>query len=520
MAWSRAAIFAALFFLSCLNAQARAQDVTLTSSDGAVEISGTLLGFDGQFYRVETQFGELTVDGSGVRCDGPGCPNLSHFVAELTLSGASVMGETLLPALIEGFALRRGFRASRTNLDATHFEYLLRDGSDQRVVARFTFRVTTTDEGFADLLANEADVVLALREIRQVERDRAYEAGMGDMTQRNRSRVLALDAMVPIVARDNPIHEISVPDLAKIISGEINNWEVLGGPNAPIALHLPKIGSGLSQAVQDRVLAPVQAEFIPEITRHDISSTVTRAVSTDPFALGIASYSEVSNAKPLTITGSCNFHLNATRRTIKTEDYPLNAPMFLYLPARRLPQIAREFLAYVDGPAAQIVIRRAGFVDQTPEAIPVNAQGDRFANAIRAAGEETSLEELQAMIDVLRPMTRLTTSFRFETGSTRPDAQSRANIAQLARSLEVGDYDAKTLYFVGFSDSEGAADGNRRISLKRAEAVRQAVLENAETADPGRFNIQVVGFGEAMPMACDESDWGRQVNRRVEIWVR
>ena len=81
----------------------------LTSHDGAVEITGTLLGYDGEFYRVATQFGELTVDGSGVLCDGPGCPNLSNFVAEIVFSGSSTMAEVLLPALVEGFALRNGF---------------------------------------------------------------------------------------------------------------------------------------------------------------------------------------------------------------------------------------------------------------------------------------------------------------------------------------------------------------------------------------------------------------------------
>jgi phosphate transport system substrate-binding protein len=32
--------------------------------------------------------------------------------------------------------------------------------------------------------------------------------------------------------------------------------------------------------------------------------------------------------------------------------------------------------------------------------------------------------------------------------------------------------------------------------------------------------MAVDAFGEAMPMACDDTAWGRQVNRRVEVWVR
>ncbi|SDD66854.1 substrate-binding domain-containing protein [Ruegeria marina] len=517
MIWLRAAAFAALSFATAVPASA--QDITLTSHDGKVEITGNLLGFDGEFYRVETRYGELTVDGSGVTCDGPACPSLTDYVAELTLSGSSTMAEVLLPALIEGFALRNRYQTRRESQDDTRFSYFLMQNDPARPQAVFSFRVTTTDEGFADLLADEADLVMALREIRPEERRRALEIGLGDMTDNNRSRVLALDAMVPVVAPTNPVQSISMPMLARVFAGEILNWAELGGPDAPIALHLPTSGSGLVQAVEDRLLAPVGKTLPTDVIRHARSSELSRAVTIDPFAIGIASFAETGTARPLTLTGDCGFSLAATRRSIKTEDYPLNSPMFLYMPARRLPKVAREFLAYMRSPAAQIVIRRAGFVDQAPELIPIATQGNRLANAIAAAGEEVPLSELQRLIATVSGLQRLSLSFRFETGSSRPDAQSRTNIVQLAQALESGAYDARRLLFLGFSDGEGPAQGNARIALKRAEAVRDAVLEAAETLDPGKIDISVDAFGEALPMACDDSEWGRQVNRRVEVWV-
>jgi len=515
----RAAIFAALFLLFAVPPVA-AQDVTLTSPDGKVEIVGTLLGFDGEFYRVETKFGELTIDGSGVLCDGPGCPSLTNYIAEVVFSGSSTMAEGLLPALIEGFALRNGLTTHRTALADSRFEYELTSAGTRIPVARFTFQVSNTDRGFEDLLSNEADVVMALREIRADERKRAYEAGMGDMTGRNRSRVLALDAMVPVVAPDNPVQRISTPQLAQVFAGQITNWSDLGGPDAPIALHLPAKGSGLAQAMEDRLLKPGHLPLAGDIARHDRSSLLARSVVIDPFAIGLTSFAETGTARMLTLTGACGFSLSANRRSIKTEDYPLTSPMFLYLPARRLPKLVRAFLAYTNSPAAQLVIRRSGFVDQAPEQISLDAQGDRLANAIRVVGGDVPLEELQRLITLLEPMRRLTTSFRFEAGSTRPDAQSRANVTQLARALEAGSYDGKRLVFVGFSDGKGPAGGNQRIAEKRALVVKDAVLTLAETANPDRVQIEVAAFGEVMPMACDDSDWGRQVNRRVEVWVR
>ncbi|WP_390911717.1 substrate-binding domain-containing protein [Pseudosulfitobacter sp. SM2401] len=519
MTLKRAAAFAALFLFT-LTGFAQAQDVTLTSPDGQVELSGTLLGFDGEFYRLETVYGELTVDGSGVNCEGPACPNLQDFVAELSISGSATMGSVLMPALIEGFALRHGFRTERTSIGPTRFTYSLFNESSGKLAAEFQFRVTNTDEGFADLLANEADIVMALREIRPGERQRAREAGMGDMTQANRSRVLSLDAVVPIVSASNPVRSISPRQLAEVFAGRITNWVDLGGPDAPIDLHMLGADTGLGQAVEDQVLKPVNLSLSDTVLHHARGADLAQTVSKHPFAIGIASYAETGNAQVLTLKGTCGFSLQAARRTIKTEDYPLTAPMFLYIPARRLPKVGRDFLGYTRGPSAQILIRRAGFVDQAPEEVSIADQGNRFANAITTAGPEISLEELQRMTRTLTGMARLTTSFRFEAGSIRLDAQSRSNVQQLARALEIGKYDARRILFVGFSDGDGAAKANRDIALRRAEAVQRAVIAAAETANLDRLSLGVDAFGEALPMACDDSEWGRQANRRVEVWVR
>ena len=284
--------------------------------------------------------------------------------------------------------------------------------------------------------------------------------------------------------------------------------------------HLLTADTGLGQAVEDRLMTPVGARLSRDAVRHSSDQALVDAVLADPFAIGLTTASKTGNAVQLGLSGACGFTVNATRRSAKTEDYPLTAPVFLYMPARRLPKLAREFLAYTRQPAAQLVIRRAGFVDQMPEEIPIEDQGARFANAIAQAGTEVSLVELQRMVRALIPLKRLTTSFRFEAGSSLLDAQSRSNVEQLAAAMESGMYDGRQVVFVGFSDGQGDAAGNKRIAADRAQAVRGAVTRAARTADLERIKLGVQAFGEAMPMACDDSAWGRQVNRRVEVWVR
>jgi phosphate transport system substrate-binding protein len=205
---------------------------------------------------------------------------------------------------------------------------------------------------------------------------------------------------------------------------------------------------------------------------------------------------------------------------VKAGDYPLTAPMYLYLPARRLPKLARDFLAYLRTDSAQQVIRRVGLVDQKLEELPLDAQGGRLINAIRAAGPEVSLEELQRMAALFADNHRLTISFRFRDGSAALDAASLSNVGLLAAALESGAFDGRTLTFVGFTDGQGEAAANLRLARRRADAVKKAVLNEAEAFDPGAVTLASDAFGEALPMACDDTAWGRKVNRRVEIWVK
>ncbi|MDF1855002.1 phosphate ABC transporter substrate-binding/OmpA family protein [Pseudooceanicola sp.] len=519
-----AARFAAHFlFRICLLACAAplaAQDVTLTSRDGSIEIAGNILGYDGQFYRVDTIYGELTIDGSGVNCDGPGCPDLESFVAELEISGAATAGEVLIPALIDGFARRNRFSMAEETDGPTRTTFVLTQRETGKVVARFSVHSTNTDEGFADLLVNEADVVLSRREIRNEEAQRAYQAGMGEMRAANRARVLALDALVPIVAPGSPLTEITLADLAAVFSGRITSWAALGGPDAPISVHMRDAAAGLAQAAEDKLLAPIGADLRADAQRHNSDAALWRAVVADPFSIGLSTVSGIGNAVPLGLSGDCGFAIHASRRNAKTEDYPLTVPLFLYTPARRLPRLAREFLAYARSAPAQLVIRRAGFIDQSPEEMPIDDQGDRFANAIARAGDGVGLEELQRMVAALTPLSRLTLSFRFQAGSAALDAQSSSNIRQLAVALESGQFDGRKLVFVGFSDGAGPAEANRKISMRRAESLRRAVVAATEAMDLTRVELQVEAFGEAMPMACDDTTWGRQANRRVEVWLR
>ena len=74
----------------------------LTSSDGSFEISGTLLGFNGEFHRFEVVYGELTVDVPGVFCDGTRVPQSDQLYCQGAGVGQCQLGGGAGPSTNRG----------------------------------------------------------------------------------------------------------------------------------------------------------------------------------------------------------------------------------------------------------------------------------------------------------------------------------------------------------------------------------------------------------------------------------
>lgn len=518
MSYFRRLAAVAAFLVSCGGA-ASGQDVSLTSPDGSIAIEGRLLGFDGDFYRVDSVYGELTLDATRVGCSGDGCPDPEEFAADLTISGTPSAASVLFPALVEAFGARRGYVVDRQEI-GDGVQYRLVNSSDQRLLATVTIKASSTEEGLADLLAEESQIALAFREPSRDESRRAAGAGLGDIQSTDQNLIFALDAMVPIVATTNRAQSVTLERLSGILSGDVKSWASLGAPDASIVVHLREVGSAQDQIVNALLDPDISEETPPTVRRHRSDADLVAAVQADPLAIGLAKASVAGSVRRLPLAESCGYPLPASVRALKSEDYPLTVPHFMILTSKRQPRLIEEFIDFVLSPAAQPIVRRAGFVDQTPERIKLEDQGRRLAAAIQNAGRETGLRELKRLVDQMMNTERLTTTFRFRNGSAELDAQSQSNVGRLADAIDSGFFDGKTLVFAGFTDSSGGAGANQTLSLRRAEAVRDAVRAASQATQFQRVRYEAFGFGEAMPMACDDNDWGNRINRRVEVWAR
>ncbi|MCE8470173.1 cell envelope biogenesis protein OmpA, partial [Rhodovulum sulfidophilum] len=81
-----AVLLCAALFLSATRPASAGEVTLMPREDGAVEIGGRLLGFDGEVYRLDTIYGPLAVNAAGVTCAGAACPG--EQVARIALSGS------------------------------------------------------------------------------------------------------------------------------------------------------------------------------------------------------------------------------------------------------------------------------------------------------------------------------------------------------------------------------------------------------------------------------------------------
>jgi outer membrane protein OmpA-like peptidoglycan-associated protein len=101
----------------------------------------------------------------------------------------------------------------------------------------------------------------------------------------------------------------------------------------------------------------------------------------------------------------------------------------------------------------------------------------------------------------------------FDTGSANLKPTARERLAKVAGVLIA--YPDMRIEVDGYTDSTGNPMSNEQLSQERAASVQSYLTQQGVSAS----SISIHGFGEANPVASNESLEGRQQNRRVELVV-
>ena len=102
----------------------------------------------------------------------------------------------------------------------------------------------------------------------------------------------------------------------------------------------------------------------------------------------------------------------------------------------------------------------------------------------------------------------------FGVDSAVIDADGRSTLEDVASVLS--EYKKTAVVVQGHTDSTGSEEHNQELSERRAHSVRNYLVSRGVDAD----RMAAVGMGEGYPVASNDSESGRQENRRVDILLK
>ena len=539
------------------------------ANPNAPPITGTLVGNDSTtYYKVFTpDFGEITLRradvqecGQRIACPvgqelGPaGCscpanqimqdgrcilPRPSPIQAnvpaaacqnfeDLVIQGSGTVGLGVMPFLIQGFANANGMRVTRSGDSPTQSRTYQLQGTDPGAACfRIAVRSTGSDTAKDAIVDRVAQIGMSSRIYTDSEiQVLAKAAGLAQAARSEIEQVVALDAVVVVVNKQNPITSLSLCQIAQIFAGRIRNWREVGGRPGAISLQVRLGPSGTFETFQALVLKACGLELAQTIAfSHGSYATLLAAVAADETSIGFAPEALVAHSvSSLRLKGGCGIEQTANAFSIKTEDYPLARRLFIFTPYP-LEGYSRRFLNFIkaddraDDALALPLSDGGGGGDEVPHsATDQRIEPARDNHAGSEHVRETDADPLtrRKFADIAARTERLSLTYRFAFGSEELDTKARQDIQRLARYLQKTPTPPQLL-LAGFTDDIGSASANLELARKRADAVRQELV--ALGAQRYARDLQVEGFGKVLPVACNDTELGRQKNRRVEVFV-
>lgn len=240
-----------------------------------------------------------------------------------------------------------------------------------------TFRVLANFEGsnsgIWDLISSKSDIVCSSRKMNEDESELATNNGLDPVEV-----IIGYDALSFITNARLGVDSLSLQQLKLILSGKINNWKDVNGPDLPITLYGRDEQSGSRQFIEQKLLGNYVPK--PAIIRHRTSDIID-AVQIDFGALGYCGVGNLidTNGLPTENVWAINIYSDELlaispyeMNRVKNGEYPLSRPLFQYY--RQFPTGNEwEFIQFILSDRGQEIVSNQGFFPITDNHRALNA---------------------------------------------------------------------------------------------------------------------------------------------------
>ena len=272
---------------------------------------------------------------------------------------------------LERFMERPWFR-SEPELKLLEFTLRARtEPSDDRlglIINALLAANASTHQAYVNLIEGRSDIGLLARppsaDERQLAREKAVELEIVPC---------ARDAFVFLVHQKNPVKGLTTPQIREIYSGQVQDWQSVGGPKQKITAYQREENSGSQELMRTLVMKNVplakptgQFQAAPQLVGQLMSSTFL-SLSRDESGIGysVYYYENFMSGSPRTRTIAVD-GVVPTYDTIRDRTYPLISDVYVVtrakLDAQSQARRMRDWLLSAEG---QAVVRESGYVPVT-----------------------------------------------------------------------------------------------------------------------------------------------------------
>jgi phosphate transport system substrate-binding protein len=211
--------------------------------------------------------------------------------------------------------------------------------------------------GIAALLNGTTDICMASRSIKAKEIKLAEKKGITP-----NEIVVARDGIAVVVNPENPIDQLSMEQIGKIFTGQITNWNQVGGPDEDIVILSRESSSGTYVFFQEHVLK--KQDYTPKARLMPATSAIIQSVQTDEWSIGYVGLGYAveagDNVKPLGVSDGGDF-VQPSEETVKSGAYSISRPLHLYTNGEPSGKI-QQFVEFCLSDEGQKIVRETGYI--------------------------------------------------------------------------------------------------------------------------------------------------------------
>ena len=245
---------------------------------------------------------------------------------KLVIKGSDTLGAKLVPLLTEAYK-RAGHEV------------------------KFEVSAEGSTTGLSALINKSADIAMSSRPAKNTE----ISEGLTKKVEL-KSTTICYDAIALVVNSANPLKDLTRINVEAVFTGDIVDWEEIGGKAGEISIYTRNTSSGTYQDWKD--LAMGKRDYALSSQKLAGNEQIVAEVSKNPNGIGYVglAYVHAQGIKVLSVDG-----IFPSSETVKAKTYPYSRPLFFFTNGGPKDE-AKKFIDFVLSPAGQKIVTEVGFV--------------------------------------------------------------------------------------------------------------------------------------------------------------